>query len=151
MKKFLEEFKEFAGRGNMIDMAVGLIMGSAFSGLITALTDDFISPLLSIFMTGIDFSALSFKIGNGTFAIGSFITQVINFVITAFVLFLLVKGFNALRRPKTEEDKPATKICPFCQSEISAKATRCPHCTSLLSETPAADASDSAAAEKAKA
>lgn len=146
MKKFLQEFRDFAIRGNMIDMAVGLIMGAAFNGLITALTDDFISPLLSIFLSDVDFSALTFKIGNGTFQIGAFITQVINFVITAFVLFLLVKAFNHLRKP---EAKPATKICPYCQSEISKKATRCPYCTALLPDDITVEGAKDAQPEKA--
>lgn len=131
MKKFITEFKEFALKGSMIDMAVGLIMGSAFSGLITQLNDCLITPFLSLFTRGTQFNDLSFTLAGAVFPYGQFISGVINFVIQAFVLFLLIKGFHSLR--KKEAPAPATtKTCPYCQSEISIKATRCPHCTSEL-------------------
>lgn len=130
-KKFLKEFKEFAVKGSMIDMAVGLIMGSAFSGLVTQLNDSFITPLLSIFTSGNNFDQLTFTIGGATFLYGQFISGVINFVIQAFVLFLLIRFFHSLR--KKEEPAPVkTKICPYCKSEIHIDAVKCPHCASDL-------------------
>ena len=128
-KKFLNEFKEFALKGSMIDMAVGLIMGSAFSGLITQLNDCLITPLLSLFTGGTQFDNLHFTVLGAVFPYGQFISGLINFFIQAFVLFLIIKGFHSMRR---EKPAPTTKACPYCQSEISIKAIRCPHCTSEL-------------------
>lgn len=131
IKKFITEFKEFALKGSMIDMAVGLIMGSAFSGLITQFNDCLITPLLSLFTGGTQFDDLSFTLFGAIFPYGQFISGLINFIIQALVLFLIIKGFHSLRK-KEEAPAPAVKICPYCQSEISIKATRCPHCTSEL-------------------
>jgi len=141
MKKFFGEFKEFISKGNVMDMAVGIIVGGAFTAIVTSLTNDILNPLLgSLFK--MDFSNLVAKINGAELRYGAFIMAVINFLIVAFVLFLIVKGMNAVRQaaeklkkpePKKEE-APTTKVCPFCQSEISIKATRCPHCTSELPE-----------------
>lgn len=139
MKKFLEEFKQFISRGNVMDMAVGVIIGGAFTGIVTSLVDDIINPILGIF-GGINFDQLSIKLaGDATLNYGKFITAVINFLIMAMIVFLIVKTLNkAVSRfaPKEEkkEEKPATKVCPFCKSEIAIEATRCPHCTSILEE-----------------
>ncbi len=130
-KKFLDEFKAFALKGSMIDMAVGLIMGSAFSGLITLFNSSLITPLLSLFTGGTQFDALSFTILGAVFPYGQFISGLINFIIQALVLFLLIKGFHSLRK-KEAPAAPTTKKCPYCQSEIDLNATRCPHCTSEL-------------------
>lgn len=135
MKKFFEEFKKFALRGNVLDMAVGVIIGGAFTGIVTALTANFINPLLNVIMTG---SAGEIAEGVAwTFgaAAASFLTTVINFIITAFVLFVLIRTMNKLMSlgKKKEEPKPAaptTKKCPYCLSEIPLAATRCAHCTS---------------------
>ena len=133
MKKFIEEFKAFALKGNVMDMAVGVIIGGAFSGIVTSLTDNFINPILNVLTGGATYTVTDIA----GFA-SSFISAVVNFIIMAFILFCLLKGINKLMGlTKKEEPKaePTTKICPYCQSEISIKATRCPHCTSILEET----------------
>ena len=135
MKKFIEEFKTFALRGNVMDMAVGVIIGGAFSGIVTSLTDNFINPILNVLTGGATYS-LSDVAGFAS----SFLASVVNFIILAFILFCLMKGINRLVGLTKKEEEPAeatTKICPYCQSEISIKATRCPHCTSVLEETKA--------------
>lgn len=135
MKKFIEEFKAFALRGNVMDMAVGVIIGGAFSGIVTSLTDNFINPILNVLTGGATYS-LSDVAGFAS----SFLSAVVNFIIMAFILFCLLKAINKLtgltKKPE-EPAEPVTKICPYCQSEISIKATRCPHCTSVLEETKA--------------
>lgn len=139
---FIGEFKKFILRGNVMDMAVGVIVGGAFTAIVTSLNQDILTPILGIF-GGTDFSNLSVKLGSGEEApvlmYGNFITAVINFLITAFVIFCMVKAINALNEKftKKEEEAPAeptTKKCPFCKSEIAIDATRCPHCTSELAE-----------------
>lgn len=137
MKKFLHEFKEFAVRGNVIDMAVGIVIGGAFTAIVNSLVADMITPLLGLITGGRDFSALSVRVGDAQFMYGNFISAVINFILVAFVLFLVVKAVNKLRSHKKDETPtaPTTKVCPFCKSEISIDATRCPHCTSELSES----------------
>ena len=140
MKKFFGEFKEFISKGNVMDMAVGIIVGGAFTAIVSALTDNIINPLIgSIFK--MDFSDLAVTINGAELKYGAFIMAVINFIIIAFVLFLIVKGMNTLRAKAEEKKKkeeveaaPATKVCPFCKSEVSIDATRCPHCTSELTE-----------------
>lgn len=138
-KGLVAEFKKFITRGNVMDMAVGVIVGGAFTAIVTSLNKDILTPILGIF-GGIDFSDLKITLGVGERApvlcYGSFITAVINFLITAFVIFMLIKGINALndRFAKKEETPtaPTTKKCPYCCSEIAVEATRCPHCTSML-------------------
>ncbi len=136
MKKFLEEFKAFALRGNVIDLAVGVIIGAAFQAIVKSLTDDIISPLLGLFAKT-DFSYLSFFIGEVEIRYGAFITAIINFIIMALMIFLLVKSMNRLASigQKYEEEPPkapTVKTCPYCFTEIHIEATRCPHCTSEL-------------------
>ena len=133
MKKFLEEFKKFALKGNVVDLAVGVIIGGAFQVIVTSLVGDIISPIIGIFAST-DFSNLVFTVNGAEIRYGSFITAIINFVIMAFIIFCLVRGLNKLVSGKKEEEKkePAEKDCPFCQSKISIKATRCPHCTSMI-------------------
>lgn len=129
----MEEFKAFALRGNVMDMAVGVIIGGAFSGIVTSLTDNFINPILNVLTGGATYTLSD--IAGFASAFGS---AVVNFIIMAFILFCLLKGINKLTSFTKREETPAeptTKICPFCQSEISIKATRCPHCTSILEET----------------
>lgn len=142
-KGLIEEFKKFIMRGNVMDMAVGVIVGGAFTAIVTSLNQDILTPILGIF-GGIDFSNLKVTLGTGEtapqLAYGNFITAVINFLITAFVIFMLVKCINVLndRFSRKEEEKPKapeTKTCPFCISEIPIAATRCAHCTSLLETT----------------
>lgn len=128
--KFMEEFKKFALRGNVMDMAVGVIIGGAFSGIVTSLTDNFISPILNE-LTG----AASYTWQDvGGFA-SSFLSAVVNFIIMAFILFCLMRGINKLLTIGKKPEAPAaptTKKCPYCKTEIDIEATRCPHCTSQL-------------------
>ena len=140
MKKFIEEFKKFIMRGNVMDMAVGVIVGGAFTSIVTSLNQDILTPVLGIF-GGTDFSNLKATLGSGENApvlcYGNFITAVINFLITAFVIFVLVKAINKIgdkliRKEEEAPPEPTTKICPYCRSEIAKEATRCPHCTSNL-------------------
>ena len=131
MKKFMEEFKAFALRGNVMDMAVGVLIGGAFSGIVTSLTDNFINPILNVLTGGKVYSMEDIA----GFA-SSFLSAVVNFFIMALILFCLLKAINKLMNfnKKEEPKEKTTKVCPFCQSEISIKATRCPHCTSVLEE-----------------
>lgn len=138
MKKFLKEFKEFISRGNVMDMAVGIIIGGAFTSIVSSLVSDIINPILGIF-GGMNFDQLKINLlGEVTLYYGRFITAVINFLIMAFVIFVIIKAMNtaASRFPHKEEEKkePTTKKCPFCKSEIAIDAVRCPHCTSVLEE-----------------
>ena len=133
MKKFIKEFKEFAMRGNVIDMAVGIIIGAAFKAIVDSLIANFIQPLLDAILPAPKDAEGAWAAGP---AIASFIGAVISFIITAFVLFLIIKAMNAAKNLKKKEEEapaePTTKKCPFCQSEIDIKATRCPHCTSEI-------------------
>lgn len=142
MKKpgLIEEFKKFITRGNVMDMAVGVIVGGAFTAIVTSLNQDILTPILGIF-GGIDFSSLRLAMGSGdaapVLAYGSFLTAVINFLITAFVIFILIKCLNAVnerfsRKEEPEKAAPTVKECPYCLSEIPVRATRCGHCTSML-------------------
>ena len=139
-KGIIAEFKKFILRGNVLDMAVGVIVGGAFTAIVTSLNKDILTPLLGIF-GGTDFSHLTLTLGEGetapVLAYGNFITAILNFLVTAVVIFFLVKAINALMNgfKKKEEEAaaaPTTKKCPYCLSEIAIEATRCPHCTSHL-------------------
>ena len=132
MKKFLNEFKEFAVKGNAIDMAIGVVIGAAFGKVVTAIVDIFLTPILE---------SLPKMEGGGTGFTGSLISfaaVLVEFILTALVLFLIVKAVNKSKNMKKKPEEapaaPTTKVCPFCQTEISIKATRCPHCTSELKE-----------------
>lgn len=131
MKKFIEEFKAFALRGNVMDMAIGIIIGGAFSGIVTSLTDNFITPILYVLTGQARYSWRDVAVFGS-----NFMSSVINFIIMAFILFCLIKLINKLTSigHKEEKKEKTTKTCPFCQSEISIKATRCPHCTSELAK-----------------
>ena len=148
-KGFISEFKEFIMRGNVMDMAVGVIIGGAFQKIISSLVDDIIMPVISIITGGIDFNNMFVVLDGGSYATldaakeagavtinyGTFITVVINFVLMALVIFCLVKSMNkvAAKLAKEKEEEPATtKICPKCKSEINIEATKCPCCTSDL-------------------
>lgn len=137
MKKFMEEFKAFIARGNVMDMAVGIIIGGAFTSIVTSLVEDIINPLLGLF-GGMNFDRLHVKLlGEVTLNYGKFITAVVNFLIMAFIVFWLMKLVNGMggrfsKKEEEEEAEPTTKNCPFCKSEIAIDATRCPHCTSEL-------------------
>ena len=136
MKAFMKEFKEFISRGNVMDMAVGIIIGGAFTAIVNSLVADIINPLLGRFVS-MDFSAWTIPlVGEAALGIGNFINAVISFLIMAFILFSIIKAMNkAASLGKKHEEEPAaptTKICPYCKSEIAIEATRCPHCTSQL-------------------
>lgn len=137
MKKFMEEFKTFISRGNVMDMAVGIIIGGAFTAIVNSLVNDMIMPLVSLITGGLDFTELKIPLGEGeeaaAFCYGSFISSVINFLIIAFVIFCLVRALNKLHKEEVKpEEEPTEKECPYCMSKISIKATKCPHCTSEL-------------------
>lgn len=157
MSKLLNEFKKFAVQGNMLDMAVGMIIGSAFKDIVNSVVNDLIMPVVSIFTGKVDFTNMFIALDGNTYATlgdaelaeapvlkyGTFITEVINFVILAFVIFMMVKMVNKIRTASEKPEEapapaapaePTEKTCPFCQSTISIKATRCPHCTSELTE-----------------
>ena len=134
MKKFLKEFREFALRGNVMDLAVAVIVGGAFQAIIKSLTSDVISPFIGVF-ANTDFSNLVWNLNGSEIRYGAFVTAVINFVIMAFIIFLFIKLINKVQsigKKKEEEAAPTTKACPFCCSEIALEAKRCPHCTSEL-------------------
>lgn len=138
MKKLLKEFRDFAVKGNALNLAVGVLIGGAFQGIVNSLVNDIISPVIGLFGKS-DFSAYILTINGVEIKYGSFITAIINFLILAFVIFMIVKGVNSLTSlgKKKEEpvvEEPTTKVCPFCQSEIAIKAIKCPHCTSEIDE-----------------
>ena len=147
MKKFLEEFKAFAMRGNVVDMAVGVVIGGAFGSITTSLVNDIFMPLLGVITGGINFGGLFYALdgqkyasieaaqaaGVGTLNYGAFIQYVINFILIAFCMFLVVRLMNKLKKPAPAPAPAKPKrICPYCKSEIADDATRCPHCTSVL-------------------
>ena len=170
LKKFLADFKAFALKGNVVDLAVAVIIGAAFQKIINSVVNDLIMPFVSLLTGGNDFSNLyvvladkdkvvgqtasgtDITVGSlgtltelteynvATFKYGTFLTEVVNFIIIAFVIFLLIKGIAKLSSLKKKEEveeapaAPTTKKCPYCKSEIDIEATRCPHCTSELSE-----------------
>ncbi|MBR4529406.1 MAG: large conductance mechanosensitive channel protein MscL [Lachnospiraceae bacterium] len=147
-KGFIGELREFVMRGNVLDLAVGVIIGGAFQSIINSLVNDIIMPVITLITGGIDFSnwfvaldggsystlAEAQEAGAATLNYGLFITAIINFLLMAIVIFCIVKALNKMaeKAKKKEEAAPTTKICPHCQSEINIKATRCPHCTSEL-------------------
>lgn len=142
MKKFLNEFKQFALKGNVMNLAVGVIIGAAFQSVVTSLTDNILSPIIGLF-TGRNFDALQFDIIGVTIRYGAFITSVINFLIMALVVFLLVRVMNRVlsvghKEPANNEttvEKPTVKTCPYCMTDVHIDATRCPACTSNLGQT----------------
>lgn len=140
---FMKEFKEFIARGNVMDMAVGIIVGSAFTAIVTSLTSDIITPLITLISggNGTDMGALNIAVTDDvSINFGSFIGAIINFLIIAFVVFCLVKGLNKMEDAgkklvgKQEEEAPAPPSCPFCKEEVKEGATRCPHCGSEISQ-----------------
>jgi large conductance mechanosensitive channel len=144
------EFKKFAIKGSVIDLAIGIIIGSAFGNLVKSLVDDLIMPPVGLLLNGVDFSnifiilkegvspkpyaslSIAQETGAVTMNIGVFINTLISFFIVSFVVFLLVKAVNKVRREDEEPKPPATKKCPLCFSEVHAEAVRCPHCTSEI-------------------
>ena len=145
-----KEFKDFAMRGNVIDMAIGIIIGSAFGTIVKSLVDDIIMPPIGLLLSGVDFTnlfvvlkegsipkpydsiAVAQEVGAVTLNLGIFINTLISFLIIAFVVFLIVRSINKYAEEDEKIDEPTTKECPFCYSQISIKATRCRNCTSEL-------------------
>lgn len=159
MKGFIHEFKEFAVRGNVIDLAIGVIIGGAFGKIVTSIVNDIIMPPIGLLLGGVNFKDLIIplkpnltlkngdpihtlaeaqNVGAPVIAIGQFINVVLDFLIVAFCIFLLVKGINWMKSKEHEKPAPekTTKECPYCMSEIPAAATRCAHCTSVLEVEP---------------
>lgn len=141
MRKFFEEFKKFISRGNVMDMAVGVIIGGAFTAIVNSLVNDIFMPLLSLITGGFDIAGMSVSFGVGdnaaTLNYGAFLSAVMNFLLIALVIFCIIKAMNTakdkmLKKPEEEAPAPTTKKCPYCMSEIDIHATRCPHCTSEL-------------------
>lgn len=154
----LKEFKEFALKGNIMDMAIGVVIGGAFQKIVNSLVNDVIMPAVSVLTGNVDFSDLVFTVGNASIKYGNFITTIVDFLIIAFSIFLVVKYLNKLNRlkelgdlaatkldkkgkfkkhkeeVKEEPKEPETKICPYCLTEVKYHATKCPHCTSELVE-----------------
>ena len=152
-KGLIAEFKEFISRGNVMDLAVGVIIGGAFNAIVTSLSNDVIMPAIQLLIGTVsgskfvnpetgepDFEMMTKALNVGTIKFGAFIAAIINFLIMAIIIFMIVKAFNKLtditkkKAAEEEAEEPTTKECPFCFSEIPIKATKCPHCTSLLEE-----------------
>ncbi len=136
-KGFVQEFKDFISRGSVMDLAVGVVIGGAFTAIVNALVEFIINPIIGLVTGGIDFSEVAIPLtpegmDGATLGIGSFINAIISFLLIALVVFLLIKGLNALQRKKPEPEAKASRLCPYCKSEIADDATRCPHCTSML-------------------
>ncbi len=128
-----KEFKAFVMRGNVMDLAVAVIIGGAFGKIVASLVNDIIMPLIGLLLGGISFSSLSITVGEAAINYGLFIQAIVDFLIIALVIFLLIKGLNSLKKkPEPVEAEPTTKECPYCFTAIPIKATRCPHCTSQL-------------------
>ncbi len=151
IKNLIKEFKEFALRGNVIDLAIGIIVGAGFNTVVNSLVKNIVLPPIGLILNRVDFSSLyvslsgekfanlaeAQKAGAATLNYGLFLNDIISFVITAFVVFLMIHWINILHKRRAEgkdkNDSPTTKQCPFCDTQISIKATRCPQCTSTLS------------------
>ncbi len=152
-KGFIKEFKEFIARGNVLNLAVAVIIGGAFQAIINSLVNDIIMPAISLITGGVDLTnwfvaldgshyatlAEAQEAGASTLNYGVFINAIINFILMAIVIFIIVKAFNSMNEKMKKEEEaapaePTTKTCPFCKSEIAIDATRCPHCTSVIEE-----------------
>ena len=140
--KLVDEFKEFINRGNVMDLAVAVVIGGAFTAIVTSVVDDLIMPIVSLATGGIDFSAMKIALGEGeeaaAFTYGNFISAVIQFLIIAIVVFLIVKAINGakskLEKPAEEEEEKKAPTCPYCLEEVKEGATRCPHCAGAFDE-----------------
>ena len=127
----LKQFKEFVMRGNVLDLAVGVIIGGAFGKIVSSLVNDLLMPVVGLALGKVDFSGLAWTVGGTSVNYGLFIQSIVDFLIVAFVIFLVAKSANAMKKPEPAA-APATKDCPYCFSTIHIKATRCPNCTSEL-------------------
>lgn len=147
MSKFFAEFKTFVMRGNVMDMAVGVIIGSSFTGIVNSLVHDIIMPVITLITGKINFSDLMLPLDGNTYptltaaseagasviAYGNFIQLVVQFLLTAFIIFLVIKGINKLHKPAPAPEV-TVKVCPYCRSEIHKDAVKCPHCASEISD-----------------
>ena len=139
MRNFMDEFKKFIARGSVMDMAIGIIIGGAFTSIVSSFVEDIINPILGLF-GGINFDQWKLQlIGDVTLNYGKFLTSVINFLIMALVLFTMLKAVNRAteklsRGNNAPKEAPKTKKCPYCMSTIDIEASRCPHCTSILNK-----------------
>lgn len=150
MKQTLNEFKDFIARGNVMDMAVGVIVGGAFGKIVTSLVNDMLMPLIGLLIGGVDLTKLYVALDGKTYAnpveaaesgapilaYGNFLQNIIDFLIIAFVIFMVIKQIGKMKARfiHTEEEVATTKICPFCKEAVHIKATRCPHCTAVLED-----------------
>ena len=125
----INDFKAFVMRGNVMDLAVGVIIGAAFGKIVSSLVSDILMPLIGLIIGGIDFTGLNFKVNSAVVNYGTFIQNVVDFLIIAFVVFLMVRALSRLEKPAPA---PTTTDCPYCFTAIPIQATRCPHCTSEL-------------------
>jgi len=130
----LREFRDFVMRGNVLDLAIAVILGAAFGLIITSLVNDILMPLIGIAMGGVDFAALTYQVGEAVVYYGKFIQAIVNFLIIAFVIFLLIRNINRFKKKESAPvpAAPAAKECPHCFTSIPIQATRCPNCTSQL-------------------
>ena len=128
----LKEFKDFVMRGNVLDLAVAVIIGGAFGKIVGSLVNDVLMPLVGIVMGGVNFTDLQVTVGTAVVKYGTFIQTVVDFIIVAFVIFLIVRSANKMKKPAAAPAAPTTKECPHCLSTIPIKATRCAHCTSAI-------------------
>jgi large conductance mechanosensitive channel len=127
----LKEFREFIARGNVLDLAIAVIIGGAFGKIVASLVNDILTPLLGLLMGGINFSEQAITVGNAIIKWGAFVQSIFDFLVIAFVIFLIVRTANKMKKAPPPAD-PTTKECNFCYSTISIKATRCPNCTSEI-------------------
>lgn len=135
MKNFFDEFKKFISRGNVVDMAVGVIIGSAFTAIVNSLVNDIFMPLVGLITGGHDIEKLAYTFGSAELKYGAFLSAVINFLLIALIVFTIIRLMNAAsdrlkKTPEEAPEAPTTKKCPYCMSEIDINATKCPHCTS---------------------
>ena len=136
MKKFVQEFKEFISRGNVVDLAVAVVIGGAFTAIVNSIVNDLIMPLVSLCTGGIDFSEMKIAVGTGdtaaAFTYGNLISAILQFLIIAFVIFCIIKAINKAKdlskKPAEEEEEKPAPVCPYCLEEVKEGATRCPHC-----------------------
>lgn len=130
----LKEFKEFVMRGNVLDLAVAVIIGGAFGKIISSLVNDILMPIIGLVLGGVNFSELAFSFGEAVVKWGAFVQAIVDFIIIAFVIFMIVKSANAAKKKEAPASpaEPTTKDCPYCFTNIAIKATRCPNCTSEL-------------------
>lgn len=145
----LKEFREFAMRGNVVDMAVGIIIGAAFGKIVSSFVNDIIMPPIGVFLGGVDFTNIFINLSGGTYEslaaaqeagaatmnVGVFINTILDFIIVAFAIFIVIRNMNKMKRAEEEAPAPTSKDCPRCLSSIPIKATRCSHCTSELAAT----------------